>query len=137
MRIIRILPLALLLTVAVSAQNTVRYTPSTAECIEFLYSNMSRPDSVDYPYSYWKEQVRLALRTRREMSWGDSVPRWEFLNYVLPVRVNNESLDNARQVIYRDLAPRLRGLTMQQAVLEVNHWCHEHVSYRPSDARTS
>lgn len=137
MRIIRILPLALLLTVAVSAQNTVRYTPSTAECIEFLYSNMSLPDSVDYPYSYWKEQVRLALRTRREMSWGDSVPRWEFLNYVLPVRVNNESLDNARQVIYRDLAPRLRGLTMQQAALEVNHWCHEHVSYRPSDARTS
>ncbi len=137
MKIEKILPMALMLTITVSAQDTVRYTPSTAECIEFLYSNMSLPDSVDYPHSYWKEQVRLALRTRREMPWGDSVPRWEFLNYVLPVRVNNESLDNARQVIYRDLAPRLRGLTMQQAALEVNHWCHEHVSYRPSDARTS
>lgn len=137
MRITAILPLALLLTVAVSAQNTVRYTPSTAECMDFLYSNMSLPDSVDYPHSYWKEQVRLALRTRRAMSWGDSVPRWEFLNFVLPVRVNNESLDNAREVIYRQLAPRLKGLTMQQAALEVNHWCHEHVSYRPSDARTS
>ncbi len=137
MKIAKILPLALLLTITVSAQNTARYNPRMAECIEFLYSNMSLPDSVDYPRSYWKEQVRLALRARREMSWGDSVPRWEFLNYVLPVRVNNESLDNARQVIYRDLAPRLRGLTMQQAALEVNHWCHEHVSYRPSDARTS
>ena len=137
MKIKKILPLALLLTITVSAQDTARYNPRMAECIEFLYSNMSLPDSVDYPHSYWKEQVRLALRARREMSWGDSVPRWEFLNYVLPVRVNNESLDNARQVIYRDLAPRLRGLTMQQAALEVNHWCHEHVSYRPSDARTS
>lgn len=137
MKIEKILPLALLLTITVSAQDTARYNPRMAECIEFLYSNMSLPDSVDYPRSYWKEQVRLALRARREMSWGDSVPRWEFLNYVLPVRVNNESLDNARQVIYRDLAPRLRGLTMQQAALEVNHWCHEHVSYRPSDARTS
>ena len=137
MKIKKILPLALLLTITVSAQDTARYNPRMAECIEFLYSNMSLPDSVDYPRSYWKEQVRLALRARREMSWGDSVPRWEFLNYVLPVRVNNESLDNARQVIYRDLAPRLRGLTMQQAALEVNHWCHEHVSYRPSDARTS
>ena len=137
MKIAKILPLALLLTITVSAQDTARYNPRMAECIEFLYSNMSLPDSVDYPHSYWKEQVRLALRARREMSWGDSVPRWEFLNYVLPVRVNNESLDNARQVIYRDLAPRLRGLTMQQAALEVNHWCHEHVSYRPSDARTS
>lgn len=137
MKIAKILPLALLLTITVSAQDTARYNPRMAECIDFLYSNMSLPDSVDYPHSYWKEQVRLALRARREMSWGDSVPRWEFLNYVLPVRVNNESLDNARQVIYRDLAPRLRGLTMQQAALEVNHWCHEHVSYRPSDARTS
>ena len=137
MKIAKILPLALLLTITVSAQDTARYNPRMAECIDFLYSNMSLPDSVDYPYSYWKEQVRLALRARREMSWGDSVPRWEFLNYVLPVRVNNESLDNARQVIYRQLAPRLRGLTMQQAALEVNHWCHEHVSYRPSDARTS
>ncbi len=137
MKFEKILPLALLLTITVSAQDTARYNPRMAECIEFLYSNMSLPDSVDYPHSYWKEQVRLALRARREMSWGDSVPRWEFLNYVLPVRVNNESLDNARQVIYRDLAPRLRGLTMQQAALEVNHWCHEHVSYRPSDARTS
>ncbi len=137
MKIARILPLALLLTITVSAQDTARYNPRMAECIDFLYSNMSLPDSVDYPLGYWKEQARLALRARREMSWGDSVPRWEFLNYVLPVRVNNESLDNARQVIYRQLAPRLRGLTMQQAALEVNHWCHEHVSYRPSDARTS
>ena len=137
MKIEKILPMALMLTITVSAQDPARYNPRMAECIEFLYSNMSLPDSVDYPHSYWKEQVRLALRTRREMPWGDSVPRWEFLNYVLPVRVNNESLDNARQVIYRDLAPRLRGLTMQQAALEVNHWCHEHVSYRPSDARTS
>ncbi|MBO7347359.1 MAG: transglutaminase domain-containing protein, partial [Bacteroidaceae bacterium] len=120
MRIIRILPLALLLTLAASAQKTVRYTPSTAECMDFLYRNMSRPDSVDYPLSYWKEQVRLAIRARREMQWGDSVPQWEFLHFVLPVRVNNESLDNARQVIYRELVPRPRGLTMQQAALEVN-----------------
>ena len=61
MRITAILPLALLLTVAVSAQNTVRYTPSTAECIDFLYSNMSLPDSVDYPHSYWKECSMLFL----------------------------------------------------------------------------
>lgn len=33
--------------------------------------------------------------------------------------------------------PRLKGLSMHDAVLEVNHWCHEKVNYQPADARTS
>ena len=49
MKIAKILPLALLLTITVSAQDTARYNPRMAECIDFLYSNMSLPDSVDYP----------------------------------------------------------------------------------------
>ena len=28
-------------------------------------------------------------------------------------------------------------MTMEQAALEVNHWCHEHVAYRAADSRTS
>ncbi len=107
------------------------------ECLDFLYNNMSMPDSVDYPKSYWQRQVRGALRARNDMPWGRKVPMWEFENFVLPVRVNNEELDNARDVIYKELAPRVKGLGMEQAALEVNHWCHEKVSYRPSDGRTS
>lgn len=110
---------------------------SEAECLAFLYKGMPTPDSVDYPKTYWKRQVRLALKARAEMPWGKRVPRWEFDNFVLPVRVNDEALDDAREVIYKELAPRLKGLTMEQAALEVNHWCHEKVSYRPSDGRTS
>ena len=26
---------------------------------------------------------------------------------------------------------------MREAALEINHWCHEKVSYQPSDMRTS
>lgn len=107
------------------------------ECLDFLYSGMSMPDSVDYPKSYWQKQVRGALKARADMPWGKDVPLWEFENFVLPVRVNNEELDNAREVIYKELAPRVKGLSMEQAALEVNHWCHEKVSYRPSDGRTS
>lgn len=33
--------------------------------------------------------------------------------------------------------PRVKGLSMLDAVLEVNHWCHEKVNYQPADARTS
>ena len=110
---------------------------SEAQCLTFLYKHMSTPDSTDYPRAYWQRQVRMALKARQHTSWGPTVPQWEFMNFVLPVRVNNEALDEARTAIYRELAPRLRGLSMEQAALEVNHWCHEKVSYRPSDGRTS
>jgi len=32
---------------------------------------------------------------------------------------------------------RVKGMTMYDAVLEINHWCHEMATYRPADARTS
>ena len=70
-----------------------------AESLAFLYKNMSTPDSVDYPKSYWQKQVRMALKARSQMAWGRSVPRWEFEHFVLPVRVNNEALDDAREII--------------------------------------
>ncbi len=108
-----------------------------ADALAFLYKNMPTPDSIDYPKDYWLRQAKMALKARAQMPWGKSVPQWVFNNFVLPVRVNNEALDEARTVIYKELAPRLKGLTMEQAALEVNHWCHEKVSYRPSDGRTS
>jgi hypothetical protein len=37
---------------------------------------------------------------------------------------------------YKALKPRVEGMSMKEAILEVNHWCHEHVTYSPSDART-
>ena len=36
-----------------------------------------------------------------------------------------------------ELRERVKDKTMYSAVLEVNHWCHEHVTYQPSDSRTS
>jgi len=102
----------------------------------FLYDNMSLPDRVDYDTAYYRSQVQLALQARQEMPWGSSIPEREFRHFVLPPRVNNEDLDTARAVFFRELEPRLEGLSMQEAILEVNHWCHEHVTYRPTNART-
>lgn len=102
----------------------------------FLYDNMSLPDRVDYDTAFYRTQVQLALQARKDMSWGKSVPEREFRHFVLPPRVSNEDLDSARSVFFRELQPRLKGLSMQEAILEVNHWCHEHVTYRPTNART-
>ena len=127
----------MLLLTAVLLLAACQNKKSEEEYLQFLYQYMPLPDQTDYPRSFYEEQVALALQARAEMPWGQQVPEREFRHFVLPVRVNNETLDSSRAVFYRELKPRLEGLTMAQAILEVNHWCHEHVTYRPSDARTS
>ncbi|MBP3738819.1 MAG: transglutaminase domain-containing protein [Muribaculaceae bacterium] len=109
----------------------------TQQYLDFLYRYMALPDSADYSPEFYRQNVELAVKARQEMPWGKLVPEREFRHFVLPVRVNNEHLDRSREVFYEQLKPRVKGMSMSQAVLEVNHWCHEHVTYRPSDARTS
>lgn len=107
------------------------------EALEYLYSTLSLPDRADYEAGFYEENVEAALRVRREMPWGDSIPDREFLHFVVPVRVYNENLDRSRMLFYEELKPRVEHLSMKDAILEVNHWCHEKVTYKPSDGRTS
>ena len=117
------------------------FTPSLnitqRQALEFLYAYMPLPDIVDYSGEFHLMNVDYALKAREEMPWGKSVPDREFLHFVLPVRVNNENMDESRRVFYEELKERVCTLSMHDAVLEVNHWCHEKVTYTPSDARTS
>ena len=101
----------------------------------FLYSTMPLPDSLVYPQSWWEANVDKTLEVREKMNWG--VPEREFVHFVLPLRVNNEGLDDFRTVYADSLCARVSGMTMEEAVLEINHWCHERVTYQPSDGRTS
>jgi len=94
-------------------------------------------DITDYSGNYYLENLRLSEQARNEMSWGKNVTDELFRHFVLPIRVNNENLDDSRKVFYGELKERVKGLSMKDAILEVNHWCHEKVVYRPSDARTS
>ena len=113
------------------------FSVTREEALEFLYSSMSLPDRADYSEEFYEANVDASLKARREMPWGNSVPDREFLHFVLPVRVNNENLDDSRMVFYEELQDRVKGLSMSDAILEVNHWCHEKVTYKPSDSRTS
>lgn len=112
-------------------------TLSEREALMFLYAYMPIGDITDYTGEYYLANIRLSEQTRREMPWGKNVTDELFRHFVLPVRVNNENLDESREVFYGELKDRVKGLSMKDAILEVNHWCHEKVVYRPSDARTS
>ena len=105
--------------------------------MHFLYRSMPLPDRYDYSEDFYRRNVMAAMAARQEMPWGGRIPEREFRHFVLPIRVNNENLDNSRMVFFDELRQRVSGLSMQDAILEVNHWCHEKATYRPSDARTS
>ncbi len=128
--------LFILPAIAATCNNTVP-TDSIKKYTDWLISQINIADSIDHPRQFWEQNVAMSLRARNEMPWGKNIPQREWLHFVLPVRVNNEALDSSRSVFYRELAPRIKNMTMEQAALEINHWAHEKATYRPSDSRTS
>lgn len=104
--------------------------------LEFLYAYMPLGDIGDYDVDFYRTNINATLAARKEMAWAAIVPEREFLHFVLPIRVNNENLDTARTVFYGELKDRVKNMSMKEAILEVNHWCHEKVNYSPSDSRT-
>ncbi len=105
-----------------------------AKYTDWLYRYMPLPDSLHYDRPYWEENVAKTLEVRRRMDWG--VPEREFRHFVLPLRVNNETLDDFRTKYADELCRRVDGLSLAEAALEINHWCHEQATYQPSDGRT-
>ena len=94
-------------------------------------------DLADYSADFLLPNTKNALETKQLTAWGASIPEEIFLHFVLPVRVNNENLDSFRLKMRDSLLYRVRGLSLYDAALELNHWCHERVTYRGSYARTS
>ncbi|MBQ9397975.1 MAG: transglutaminase domain-containing protein [Bacteroidales bacterium] len=103
--------------------------------VNFLYANMPHPDLAAQPLAYWQANVEKTLEVRDRMGWN--IPEREFKHFVLPLRVNNEPLDDFRTLYADTLCARVAGMTLEQAALEINHWCHEMATYQPSDGRTS
>ena len=94
---------------------------------------MVLPDKTDYSKSFYAENVALSLQARREMPWGRTVPEREFKHFVLPVRVNNENLDDSRKVFYAELKDRVKNLSMKDAILEVNHQLDDKLPFRDTN----
>ena len=108
-----------------------------AQYLTFLYAYMPQSDLADYDFEFFEQQVKVALEARNTFSWGKSIPDDIFRHFVVVYRVNNENLDTARSYIFHQLKDRIKNMSMYDAALEVNHWCHEYVDYQPADVRTS
>lgn len=112
-------------------------TADEKQAMEFLYAYMPLSDLADYSTSFFLANVQKSLEVRETAKWGASIPEEVFLHFVLPLRVNNENLDSFRLAMYSEIMERVKGMSMQEAALEINHWCHEKVNYRGTDGRTS
>jgi hypothetical protein len=107
------------------------------EALKFLYAYMPLSDLADYDGNFYLKNIQSSFKAKNFFSWGDDVPENLFRHFVLPVRVNNETMDTARLYFFEELKNRVKDLSMKEAVLEVNHWCHEKVVYKSTDSRTS
>ncbi len=119
------------------ALDTLEMTNYEREAMKFLYAYMPIADITDQRADFYLRNIRTSEEAKSAMPWGKDVPELFYRHFVLPIRVNNEHLDSARMVFYTELKDRVQNLSMKDAVLEVNHWCHEKAIYTPSDARTS
>lgn len=127
----------LLLIVVVAILATACSNNKEHEALTLLNASMPLCDAVDYSQDYYLQNIKASFKAKKELPWGKHVPEREFKHFVLPIRVNNENLDDFRMTYYEELRDRVKDLPMYDAVLEINHWCHEKVNYKGSDSRTS
>ncbi|WP_372751896.1 transglutaminase domain-containing protein [Labilibaculum sp.] len=112
-------------------------TQKEVDALEFLYAYETLSDLCNYDSEHYLQQVRYAFKAQETFSWGKKVSEDDFLHFVLPPRAGTENMDSARVVIFHELKDRLMNLSMKEAAQEVNHWCHEKVTYTGTDGRTS
>ncbi|MDR0269978.1 transglutaminase domain-containing protein [Paenibacillus sp.] len=104
--------------------------------LKYLFAYMPVNDMADYDGALFLSHVRRTLEIRKQMPWGSRVPDHLFLHFVLPYRVNTENIEDSRGILYEVLSERTKSLSMADAILETNYWCHEKATYIGSDLRT-
>lgn len=107
-----------------------------AELLRYLYSAMPLSDMGQYPVGLFRE-VAAHGALLREGAFCRDMPEDIFLNYVLHHRVNNEELRPCRRIFHSLVSPRVEGMSLERAALEVNYWCAEEATYQTTDGRTA
>jgi len=105
--------------------------------LKFLYAHMPLCDLADYDGSLFQNHVRRSLETLQKVPWGKKITGELYLYYILPYRISNEVIEDYRGVFYDWLIDRVRDKSMYDAILEINHWCHEKATYIATDPRTA
>ncbi|MFH0765645.1 MAG: transglutaminase domain-containing protein, partial [Calditrichota bacterium] len=79
--------------------------------------------------------LRAARETRQRFAWGSKYSDDIYRYFILPHQISQEPFVDWRDDFMEEIAPRVENLSMKEAILEVNHWCHEKATYKPTDGR--
>ena len=105
---------------------------------ELIFIRQALPEDWDsYPQSLFEAFAAHSRMLRQTVPWCASLSREAYEQYVLCPRVNDEDLSDHRALFYSQLWDRVKGLSQEEAALEVNRWCHEQASYQAQDDRTA
>lgn len=104
--------------------------------MKFLYGTMPLRDAGEYDFNVFLGFVRHSLMVYEQMEWCQEIPEDIFLHHILYYRVNTENIEDCRKFFYDKLIDRVKGLSVKDAVLEINYWCAENGTYESSDNRT-
>ncbi|MCX7884502.1 MAG: transglutaminase-like domain-containing protein [Caloramator sp.] len=105
--------------------------------LKFLYVYMPLNDMADYGGEFFLKHIKNILNIKKQVPWGEKISGSDFLHFVLPYRINNENIENFTEVMFKELYPRVKDLSMYDAICEINHWCHEKATYISTDIRTA
>lgn len=109
----------------------------TERYYQHIISVLPKCDIEDYTAELFRSFAAHGAMLRRDWPWCEKLSEEMFLSWVLCPRVNNEVLSDCRGIFYEQLAPRVKDLELPEAILEVNRWCAENVTYRSTDERTA
>lgn len=113
-----------------------RERTDVAAAVEYLRGALPLADQLTLTEDDLTNIALHACETRKTVPWGETIPEDIFRAYVLCPRVNNEDVECYQPVLWEELRKRVAGKGMREAALEINYWCAERVSYRPTDDRT-
>ena len=104
--------------------------------MKYLYSNMPYSDVGNYTFDTYLDYVQQGIWLWENSPYVKKYPELYFLNYVLFHRTNDEEIKPCRTYFWEKIKDRIQGMSMMEAVLEINHWCAGEVMYQGTDMRT-
>ncbi len=81
------------------------------------------------------ENIELASDAVAKAPWSATLTQEHYFHFILPHRVSQEPFVHWRRQFKDEITSRIAGLTLKESILEINHWCHEKATYKPTDGR--
>lgn len=110
--------------------------PEVIHAIKWIISSLPLSDTANYPFSLFLNSARHGVFLSENSPYLKNVPEEIFLCFVLQPRVGNEQLSDCRQLFYDMTRERIKSLDAEDAVIELNYFNAENLTYKSTDSRT-